>query len=122
VPGPNKLTPMPASGTELPYSAEFSSSEFEQIGLGLRPKTMDDKWYTFLTHKTLSIHRSWTGICIYQVEFKERIGGWVVCRTLVNRDSGASPIHDDVTHCELIHFIIYKLMLGQEIAIPGSSD
>ena len=32
---------------------------------------MEDKWFWYMEGSTLWAHRSWTGHCIYQIDFKE---------------------------------------------------
>ena len=33
---------------------------------------MEDKWFIFMENGILYFHRSWTGVCIYQVHFDEQ--------------------------------------------------
>ena len=35
------------------------------------PQEMEDKWFWYMEGSTLWAHRSWTGFCIYQIDFKE---------------------------------------------------
>lgn len=62
--------PMPRKVAVLSYTAEFSSEEFKKISRGLIPQMMEEKWFIYLYRKTLHRHRSWTGFCVYQVEFE----------------------------------------------------
>ena len=48
------------------------------------PRAMEDKWFWYMEGDTLYAHRSWTGICIYRVDFRPD-GGHTVT---VNRDPG----------------------------------
>ncbi len=34
------------------------------------PQEMEDKWFWYMEGDTLYAHRSWTGFCIYRVDFK----------------------------------------------------
>ncbi len=90
-----KIQPMPEEVAEISYSAEFSTSEFEKISLGLVPEDMEDKWFMFLEGNTLYIQRSWTGHCIYQVEFDRDVERYWISRTLVNRNQEQYGQTDD---------------------------
>jgi 8-oxo-dGTP diphosphatase len=35
------------------------------------PRAMEDKWFWYMERSTLWAHRSWTGYCIYRIDFKE---------------------------------------------------
>lgn len=78
--------PMPELKAKLPYERAFSRDEFERISLGLKPETMEGKWFIFLDGEWLSFHRSWTGICVYQVRLEQTANGHRVAEAWVNRD------------------------------------
>ena len=69
-----KTRAMPPETAVLDYSAEYSPDEFERLSRGLIPQAMEDKWFVYLEGDVLHFHRSWTGICIYQVSFGEENG------------------------------------------------
>ena len=33
------------------------------------PQAMEDKWFWYMEGNTLFVHRSWTGACIYRIDF-----------------------------------------------------
>src|SRR5688572_22180998 len=79
--------PLPPKRAKLPFNDSYFIKEYEKISLGLIPKAMEDKWFIFLEKNILSFHRSWTGVCIYEVHF-EKIGDkYSVKEAWVNRDS-----------------------------------
>jgi len=116
--------PMPPETAILSYSEEFSSDEFEKISRGLVPQEMEDKWFIYLDGTTLHLHRSWTGICIYQVELEEKAGKYAVRRALVNRNPTQYQATDDVYDSELLHFLVSNLLLDRKIEfpVPGASS
>jgi len=115
---------MPQETAVLSYRAEFSPEEFEKISLGVVPQEMEDKWFIYLDGTTLHLHRSWTGICIYQVELEEKAGKYAVRRVLVNRNPTEYQATDDVYDSELLHFLVSNLLLGRKIEfpVPGASS
>ena len=65
-PGCNGMTePKEPLGLEL----EYSSTEMDSIRRGYKPTGMEDKWFLWFADNVLHMHRSWTGTCIYQVQF-----------------------------------------------------
>jgi len=113
-----KTQPMPPATAVLDYGGRFSSEEFERISHGLIPEEMEDKWFIYLDGTTLHLHRSWTGISIFEVEFEEIGAEHVVRRTLVNRDQTQYNSTDDAYDSALLHFLISNLLLGKQVEFP----
>jgi len=99
---------MPEATSVLRYSEECSSEDFDRISLGLVPKEMEDKWFIYHDGTTLHFHRSWTGHCIYQVEFEKRAENYAVQRALVNRDQNEYRATDDAHDTKLVSFLINR--------------
>ena len=110
--------PMPDSVAELDYDATFSKAEYERIARGLIPETMDDKWFIFLEGDRLNVHRSWTGHCIYEVEFAASADTYTVRRARVNRDPEQYRETDDAYDARLLDFVIRRLVLGEDVPRP----
>jgi hypothetical protein len=117
-----KTRAMPATTASLAYNQEFTSDEFARISLGHIPEAMEDKWFIFLDGTTLYLHRSWSGDCIYQVEFREQAGTFTVDRALVNRDQVEYRSTDDAYDAALLHFLISNLLLGKHVLFPVRAD
>ena len=77
-----KTVPMPEQHETFVLSRSFSEEEMNALRCGNVPQAMEDKWFWYMEGSTLWAHRSWTGNCIYQIDFKED-GDHVV---VVNRD------------------------------------
>ena len=77
-----KTVPMPEQHESFVLNRSFSDQEMSALRLGNVPQAMEDKWFWYMEGSTLWAHRSWTGYCIYRIDFKED-GNHVVC---VNRD------------------------------------
>ena len=66
-----KTEPMPKKCESFVLNRSFSDEEMEILRHGNIPQAMEDKWFWYMEGSTLWAHRSWTGYCIYQIEFKE---------------------------------------------------
>lgn len=112
-----KNEPMPRECKAIPYSAEFTREEFERISLGLIPDAMEDKWFIYLEGNVLNFHRSWTGACIYEVEFASEGDRRKVVRARARRDQTYTQ-SEDAYDAKLLHFLVSNMLLGRRIPFP----
>jgi hypothetical protein len=56
------------------------------VYFGLYPEQMEDKWFAFMEHRRLRVHRSWTGHPTYEFAFDLRHEGFTVSRLQVVDD------------------------------------
>ncbi len=49
----------------------FSKKQMDVLRCGHLPEAMEDKWFWYMEGSSLFAHRSWTGYCIYRIDFKE---------------------------------------------------
>ena len=66
-----KTKPMPEQQETFVLERHFSDEEMEALRRGNVPQGMEDKWFWFMEGPTLWAHRSWTGHCIYRIDFQE---------------------------------------------------
>ena len=66
-----KTEPMPAQQEAFVLHRSFSDGEMEALRRGNVPQAMEDKWFWYMEGETLFAHRSWTGCCIYRIDFKK---------------------------------------------------
>ena len=66
-----KTTPMPRRQETFVLHRALSDREMDALRLGNVPQAMEDKWFWYMEGSTLWAHRSWTGHCIYRIDFKE---------------------------------------------------
>lgn len=109
---------MPAKQAELDFRETYTREEFEGIAAGLIPVAMEDKWFIFFEQHTLSLHRSWTGVCVYQVEFEEASFGFAAKRAIVNRDPRQYKGTDDQYDCQFLRWLIGNLLVGKSSSFP----
>ncbi|MBQ4425271.1 MAG: hypothetical protein II882_06010 [Lachnospiraceae bacterium] len=66
-----KTKPMPGRHEDFVLARSFSEAEMDALRRGHIPRGMEDKWFWYMEGSTLWAHRSWTGHCIYRIDFKE---------------------------------------------------
>ncbi|MBQ7473254.1 MAG: hypothetical protein IJS79_02755 [Oscillospiraceae bacterium] len=66
-----KTESMPQQHETFVLTRSFSDEEMDVLRCGNIPQAMEDKWFWYMERSTLWAHRSWTGYCIYQIDFKE---------------------------------------------------
>lgn len=77
-----KTLKMPESHDTFVLARTFTADQMDALRRGNIPQEMEDKWFWYMENDTLFAHRSWTGFCIYVIEFKKD-GNHLVT---VNRD------------------------------------
>ncbi len=66
-----KTEPMPERHETFVLHRSFSDAEMDVLRRGSIPQEMEDKWFWYMEGSTLWAHRSWTGYCIYRIDFQE---------------------------------------------------
>lgn len=117
-----ELKAMPAQQTVLRPAVRFTPDEMMKIRRGFYPTVMEQKWFLYFTRNWLRMHRSWTGILIYDVGFEvDPDGGGQVTEVVVNRDSREYSSNDDGEDLRLLEDIIRSHLLQplEEPAVDG---
>ena len=90
-----KTVPMPEQHESFILKRAFSEEQMKVLRRGNIPQAMEDKWFWYMEGSTLWAHRSWTGYCIYRIDFCEDNEHVVT----VNRDPeqyACSDIEEDI--------------------------
>ena len=106
---------MPANAAWLPFTGSYSLEEYERLSRGLVPEVMEDKWFIVEDGGTLSFHRSWTGVCLYQVRLELAGERYQVVDARVNGAVGGIDIWYEAW---LLRFLIENLLLGHALPFP----
>ena len=69
-----EIYPMPEKNTSFKIKRKFNAQEIENLKAGHIPEEMEDRWFSYFEDNKLYIHRSWSGNCIFIVEFDFRSG------------------------------------------------
>lgn len=62
--------PMPARRETALLRIAFSPEQLATLVKGWIPREMEDKWFCYYEAGKLHVHRSWTGFCVFILEFR----------------------------------------------------
>ena len=95
--------------TNLRFALKFPYSEEEKMLIfqGFIPEQMEEKWFITFSDPILSLYRSWTGYCIFQVTFK----GNDIVEVVVNQDPSQCEFIDRDQSVYELRRIIQKYLL-----------
>ncbi len=65
-----KRLDMPEQHDTFTLRRQFTDQQMAALRRGHIPREMEDKWFWFMEGDTLFAHRSWTGFCIFRIDFK----------------------------------------------------
>lgn len=78
------LQPMPPSYEDLKIELHFNGSHMRNLRRGFVPDDQDQKWFLYFEDNILHIHRSWTGLKMYEVVFDDDDEDGVARRVRIN--------------------------------------
>lgn len=110
--------PMPTLRDKLRYKRNFTLNEYQKISAGLIPQMMEDKWFIYFEDDILYFHRSWTGICVYQVQITESDMTYFVSKAFVNRDIREYQEQSNDYDLSFLSFLIESLLLNKKVPFP----
>lgn len=121
-----RLTPVlaPAPLTLLPDRL-WTDAEWDRIQLGVRGRSMDEKWHVFTEGPTAFLHRSWTGNGMYEVTFAP-VGseggsgsgdssgsGWRIVAAQVETDPERYRSRGEEFEALMIELVLGSVVLGE---------
>ena len=115
------ILPMPKQRAQLILDRTFSFPEMERIKRGFIPQAMEQKWFIFFERNRLHIHRSWTGFCIYRVQFGRKNSSYVISRAESNRDPKQYCETDDAYDAKVLAYCIDVGLLGRAAKFPSKT-
>ena len=65
-----KTLDMPRKHDTFILRRPFTAQQMTVLRRGNIPQEMEDKWFWYMEGDTLFAHRSWTGFCVYRIDFK----------------------------------------------------
>lgn len=110
--------PMPEKYACIPLNRELSADDRKMMRAGVIPEQMEDKWFVFFKDDVLHFHRSWTGYCIYELQFRRLDTGWLASEFTVNRDPNQYTETNDENDRKMLSFLIDVLLLRRSADFP----
>ena len=117
-----KTAPMPEAKTTVRLDRAFDDGEMASIRRGLVPDQMEDKWFVYFEKDRLYFHRSWTGTCIYIVDFHVDQQGYRMISAEANRDPEQYSQTNDEFDARLISYLVDVLLLRHEASYPDEDS
>jgi len=90
------------------------------LTLGLIPEEMEDKWFIYWEDSKLYFHRSWSGVCIYIVTFKQDSELFQMFEADINQDPKEFKEADSQKNIKSINNLINGLLLRSNIELPNT--
>jgi hypothetical protein len=114
-----KALPLPAQRAKLTMERAFTEQEYRRLAQGFIPQAMEDKWFIFMETDVLFFHRSWTGVCMYEVHFDPQRA---IAAVWVNRDPQHYPATDQQHDQQLLGVLLDKLLQEPSTPVPMPSS
>ncbi len=113
------LQDMPSRQAVLAWTRSFSAAELDNLRRGFFPTVQEQKWFIHVTGHRLRLHRSWTGVLIYDIGLAEREdGGAGVTDVIVNREPEQYGQTDDAADVALLEELIEHHLLQRPDTAP----
>ena len=100
------VTPIRQPAPIPPPQMLLSGAEMQAIAMGYVPVDMNDKWFAFMEDDCLYLHRSWTGLGIYEVTFAAKETGFMITSARVECDPDAYNRDSDLGERERLRDLI----------------
>lgn len=116
----HRLKTIPSQSSVIKSCYVFTDEQMQSIRQGFLPQCMNDKWFVYAASETkVFMHRSWTGHCIYELDFLQRDGEWCLDTITVNNNPAEYKKPDDVQVEFDVIDLIRGLLLSPRPAIHG---
>lgn len=106
---------------KIDIDLHFSQTQFEKVSKGFIPKQMEDKWFIYFKDGWLHLHRSWTGIEIYNAQVIEGENDYFINEFCVERNPEKHRTDNDDQDIEDFSFLIARALLGLDVNSTYSS-
>ena len=112
---------MPKQHDTFNLNREFTESQMEILRRGHIPQQMEDKWFWYMEGNTLYAHRSWTGFCIYRIDFGTDNNHLVTVNRNPDQYKGTSIDEDFVSLMKLLNWWVqpqydyYNQLIGETV-------
>ncbi|WP_460060608.1 hypothetical protein [Streptomyces sp. YKOK-I1] len=95
----------------------WADEDWDRIQRGYRARDMDEKWNIFVEADVVFMHRSWTGLGVYEASFAPVAGGGRrISSALVEGDGERYRSMGDDYDRLMIELIISAIVLGEPAA------
>ena len=93
----------------------WTDAEIDALRCGYRPTDMDDKWFAFMEADRLYLHRSQTGLGVYEAQFSPLSGGHMITDAVVTGDGEQYRRGPDDAETDRLERLISRVLLGESM-------
>ncbi len=93
----------------------------DHVREGYIPSIMEEKWFIFMEGDRLFLHRSWTGLGVYEATFAPVDGGYVIESAVVTGDESQYRRSSDEEESLILEMIITGHLLHESPSEPGQA-
>ncbi|MHA1912677.1 MAG: hypothetical protein ACTSYA_13400 [Candidatus Kariarchaeaceae archaeon] len=109
-----KITPMSKLKEKIAIKRIFTQEELKKISLGHIPKDMDDKWFIYYESPLLFFHRSWNGVCVFQLKIEPINDCFLISEAWFTQDDDQFNVGNDLAFViDLINALIDDRLLNR---------
>ena len=100
-----KAEPLLPPRSPVPLVRRYDSLQLDRLRHGVKPRAMEEKWFVFTEGDTVFLHRSWTGLGVFEVVLRREGTGaaieqaWVSAHPERVRDVSAVASMLDDSDC-----------------------
>ncbi|ACU71725.1 hypothetical protein Caci_2815 [Catenulispora acidiphila DSM 44928] len=92
----------------------WSADNWDRLQAGYRAGDMEEKWNVFAEDNVVFMHRSWTGLGMYEVTFNPADGdGCRITQAVVEGDAERNRPEDDEFDCVMLELVLSAIVLGE---------
>lgn len=117
-----KTLPLPERRARVALDRRFDAAELGLVKRGHVPEEMEDKWFVFEERGRLYFHRSWTGMCVFEVVLRKTPSGADVVEAWANRDPSQWSETDDAYDAKVLSYLIDALLLRRPAEWPMKGE
>jgi hypothetical protein len=115
-----KTEPLPVAHAVIDVERHFSAQDMAAVKCGVVPEQMEDKWFIYWSDSKLFFHRSWTGYCVYILEFEIAQSGCKSIKLLANRDPEQYRETNDENDKAMVWFLVDVVLLHRPHPFPSA--
>jgi O-acetyl-ADP-ribose deacetylase (regulator of RNase III) len=101
-----------------PPDISLMPDQFEALKRGLKPRSMDDKWFAFVEDDRLFLYRSWSGAGIYEVQFVRDGDCYVPSEVVVTGDANTFQRTSEDDTADYLRMVIGMVLRSQDVNAP----
>lgn len=105
-----KTVPMPNETDSFYSGRSLVAEEFLKLSAGIKPASMDDKWFVYYQNESIYFHRSWLGHCIFIAQVEKEKNGVLLGNVIANKKPDQFGMQDIDAKKEMFNKLVDYLL------------